>query len=52
VLYLETSHGELIIRDDLNEIATHEVRLAALRKLSAGPKGSVAFLERVAAGDE
>jgi len=52
VLYLETSHGELIIRDDLNEIATHGVRLAALRKLSAGPKGSVAFLERVAAGDE
>lgn len=52
VLYLETSRGELIIRDEPNEIVTHEVRLAALRKLSAGPKGSVAFLERVAAGDE
>ncbi len=52
VLYLETSHGELIIRDDLDEIATHEERLAALRKLSATPKDSAAFLERVAAGEE
>jgi transcriptional regulator with XRE-family HTH domain len=52
VLYLETSHGELIIRDEPNEIANHGERLAALRKLSAGPKGSVAFLERVAAGEE
>lgn len=52
VLYLETSLGELIIKDEPEEIATHEERLAALRKLSAGPKGSVAFLERVAAGDE
>ena len=52
VLYLETSHGELIIRDEPNEIAAYEERLASLRRLSAGPKGSVAFLERVAAGDE
>ena len=46
------SHGELIIRDEPNEIATHEERLTALRKLSATPKDSVAFLERVAAGEE
>jgi len=52
VLYLETSHGELIIRDEPNEIAKHEERLTALRKLSATPKDSVAFLERVAAGEE
>jgi transcriptional regulator with XRE-family HTH domain len=52
VLYLETSQGELIIRDKPNEIATHEERLTALRKLSAKPKDSVAFLERVAAGEE
>jgi transcriptional regulator with XRE-family HTH domain len=52
VLYLETSHGELIIRDEPDELATHEERLAALRKLSAKPKDSVAFLERVAAGEE
>jgi transcriptional regulator with XRE-family HTH domain len=52
VLYLETSHGELIIRDEPNQIAAYEERLASLRRLSAGPKGSVAFLERVAAGDE
>ena len=52
VLYLETSHGELIIRDEPNEIANHEERLTALRKLSAGPKGSVALLERAAAGEE
>jgi transcriptional regulator with XRE-family HTH domain len=52
VLYLETSHGELIIKDDPEEIATHEERLAALRKLSATPKDSVAFLERVAVGEE
>jgi transcriptional regulator with XRE-family HTH domain len=52
VLYLETSHGELIIRDNPEEIATHEERLAALRKLSATPKDSAAFLERVAAGEE
>ena len=44
VLYLETSHGELIIRDEPDEIATHEERLAALRKLSATPKDSAAFL--------
>jgi hypothetical protein len=52
VLYLESSHGELIIRDEPDELATHEVRWAALRKLSAKPKDSVAFLERVAAGEE
>jgi transcriptional regulator with XRE-family HTH domain len=52
VLYLETSHGELIIRDEPDELATHAERLAALRKLSAKPKDSVAFLERVAAGEE
>jgi len=52
VLYLETSHGELIIKDDPEEIATHEERLAALRKLSATPKDSVAFLKRVAVGEE
>jgi transcriptional regulator with XRE-family HTH domain len=52
VLYLETSQGELIIRDKPSEIATHEERLTALRKLSANHKDSVAFLERVTAREE
>jgi len=52
VLYLETSHGELIIKDQPTEIDPYEERLAALRELSAGHKGSVAFLERIAAGHE
>lgn len=52
VLYIENSKGDLIIRDEPDEIAIHEERLDALRKLSSGRKGSLAFLERVAAGDE
>jgi transcriptional regulator with XRE-family HTH domain len=52
VLYLETSRGELIIRDEPDEIASHQERLDVLRKLSSGPKGSVAFLEGLAPGDE
>lgn len=52
VLYLESSHGELIIRDEPDELAIHQERLAALRKLSAKPKDSVAFLERLAEGEE
>lgn len=52
VLFLETSHGDLIIRDEPDEIANHEERLDALRKLSSGRKGSLALLEGVAAGDE
>lgn len=51
VLYLETSQGDLIIRDEPDELAIHAERLAALRKLSAKPKDSVAFLECVAAGE-
>src|SRR5216683_4377048 len=50
VLFLETSHGNLIIRDEPDEIANHEERLDALRKLSSGRKGSLALLEGVAAG--
>ncbi len=52
VLYIENSKGDLIIRDEPDEIAIHEERLDALRKLSSGRKGSLTFLERVAAGDE
>ncbi len=52
VLYIENSKGDLIIRDEPNEIAAHEERLDGLRKLSSGRKGSLAFLEHVAAGGE
>jgi transcriptional regulator with XRE-family HTH domain len=51
VLYLESSRGDLIIRDELDEIAAYEERFDALRRLSPGRKGSLAFLEAVAAGE-
>jgi len=49
VLYLETSQGELIIRDEPAEISTHEERLGSLQRLSLGRKGSQDFLDNVAA---
>jgi transcriptional regulator with XRE-family HTH domain len=49
VLYLENSRGDLIIRDELDEIATHEERFDLLTKLSLGPRDSVTFLSRAAA---
>lgn len=52
VLWLENSRGDLIVRDEPDEIAAHEERLDRLHRLSAGRKGSVAFLEGVAAGRE
>jgi transcriptional regulator with XRE-family HTH domain len=48
VLYLENSRGDLIIRDEPEEIATHEEQLEVLRKLALGPRESVAFLEEAA----
>lgn len=50
VLFLESSRGDLIVRDELDEIASYEERFDALRRLSSGRKGSLAFLEGVAAG--
>lgn len=52
VLFLESSRGDLIIRDELEEIAAYEERFGALRRLSSGRRGSLAFLEAVAAGEE
>jgi transcriptional regulator with XRE-family HTH domain len=52
VLFLESSRGDLIIRDELDEIAAYEERFDVLRRLSSGREGSLAFLEGVAAGDE
>ncbi len=52
VLFLESSRGEVIIRDEPDEIASYEERLDSLRKLSSGRKGSVAFLEGLATGEE
>jgi transcriptional regulator with XRE-family HTH domain len=51
VLYLESSRGDLIIRDEPDELAAYEERFDALRRLSPGRDGSLAFLESVAAGD-
>lgn len=52
VLFLESSRGDLIIRDELEEIAAYEERFGALQRLSSGRRGSLAFLEAVAAGEE
>jgi histidinol-phosphate/aromatic aminotransferase/cobyric acid decarboxylase-like protein len=49
VLYLESSRGDLIIRDIPDEIAAHEERLELLRKLSLGRRDSLTFLDRAAA---
>lgn len=49
VLYLETSRGELIIRDEPDEISAHEERLDGLQRLSLGRKGSQDFLDNMAA---
>jgi hypothetical protein len=52
VLFLESSRGDLIVRDEPDEIADYEERFDAMRRLSSGRKGSLAFLEAVAAGDD
>jgi hypothetical protein len=52
VLFLESSRGDLIVRDEPDEIAAYAERFNALRRLSPGRKGSLAFLEAVVAGDE
>ena len=44
--------GDLIHQGRTGQIANHEERLDALRKLSSGRKGFLALLEGVAAGDE
>ena len=49
VLFLETSGGDLIIRDEREDIAIHEEQLDALHRLSLGRKGSQGFLDDVAA---
>ena len=48
-VYLENHEGDLIHRDDPEEIVAYRVRFERLRELSLGPKGSQRFLEKAAA---
>jgi transcriptional regulator with XRE-family HTH domain len=48
-VYLENHQGDLIHRDDPEEIVAYRVRFERLRELSLGPKGSQRFLEKAAA---
>jgi transcriptional regulator with XRE-family HTH domain len=48
VLFLEALFGELVSRDDPEEVSTYLVLFEQLRKLSLGPSDSVAYLEKVA----
>jgi transcriptional regulator with XRE-family HTH domain len=48
VLYLESARGDLISRDAPDEVADHREAFEALRKLSLGPDGSLAYLGKLA----
>jgi transcriptional regulator with XRE-family HTH domain len=49
VLYLESSRGDLIVRDEPEEIASHRARFEVLRRQSLGRKASKDFLDSMAA---
>jgi hypothetical protein len=44
-LWLEGPTGDLLSRDDPEEILTFREKFEQLRKLSLGPEGSVSFLD-------
>lgn len=48
VLYLESSRGDLIIRDDAEEISSHKDRFHVLQRQSLGTKASKDFLDSLA----
>jgi hypothetical protein len=47
VLYLESPRGDLLSRDDHDEIVTYREDFERLRGASLGPEGTVAFLREV-----
>jgi transcriptional regulator with XRE-family HTH domain len=48
VLYLEGSKGQLVIRDDPDDIVSYQEKFAKLRDLSLGPIESIAYLRKLA----
>ncbi len=50
LLYLESPHGDLLIRNNQNEIESYREDFERLREASLGPQGTVDFLREVIAG--
>jgi transcriptional regulator with XRE-family HTH domain len=50
VLYLENAQGDVISRDLPEEVPAYREAFEVLRKLSLGPDGSVAYLDKLARG--
>lgn len=48
VLFLETSRGDVIVRDDLDELSRYGEMFEQLKKLSLGPEGSLTYLRTIA----
>ena len=50
LLYLENSHGDLLIRNKQDEILSYREDFERLREASLGPRGTIDFLHEVIAG--
>jgi hypothetical protein len=50
LLYLESPHGDLLIRNNQNEIESYREDFERLRRASLGPQGTIDFLREVIAG--
>jgi transcriptional regulator with XRE-family HTH domain len=50
LLYLESPHGDMLIRDKQDEILSYREDFERLREASLGPRGTIDFLHEVIAG--